>query len=94
LPLWWERTCGEFACNADYRSNAWRRLPELASGEALRLEKFPTESVSKVEAACRFVEVTGNLAAIGPLSEAALLLEGKAGTIVTPGGESPPPRLR
>jgi carbamate kinase len=58
---------------------------QRATPAALRLERFPAESVGKVEAACRFVEVTGNLAAIGPVSEAALLLQGKAGTIVTPG---------
>jgi len=36
---------------------------------------------------CRFVEVTGDMAAIGSLEDAALILEGKAGTIVTPGGD-------
>jgi len=57
---------------------------QRATPAALRLEKFPLDSVSKVEAACRFVETTGHLAAIGPVSEVGLLLEGKAGTIVTP----------
>ena len=36
---------------------------------------------------CRFVEVTGDLAAIGALSDATLVLSGKAGTVVTPGGD-------
>ncbi|MEM7547966.1 MAG: carbamate kinase [Pseudomonadota bacterium] len=36
----------------------------------------------KVEAACRFARQTGGLAAIGALKDAALLLEGRAGTIV------------
>jgi carbamate kinase len=59
-----------------------------ATPPALRREKFPAGSMGpKVEAACRFVEVTGDLAAIGALSDAALILAGKAGTIVTPGGD-------
>jgi carbamate kinase len=59
-----------------------------ATPAALRLESFPAGSMgSKVAAACRFVEVTGDLAAIGPLSDAASLLAGKAGTVVTPGGD-------
>jgi carbamate kinase len=37
----------------------------------------------KVEAACRFVEETGGIAAIGRLDEAEALLTGKAGTIIT-----------
>jgi carbamate kinase len=41
----------------------------------------------KVEAVCRFVEVTGDLGAIGALDDAVAILEGKAGTIVTPGGD-------
>jgi carbamate kinase len=41
----------------------------------------------KVDAACRFVEVTGDLAAIGRLEDAQDILAGKAGTIITPGGD-------
>ncbi len=40
----------------------------------------------KVEAVCRFVEVTGAMAAIGRLEDAAAILRGDAGTIVTPDG--------
>jgi carbamate kinase len=36
----------------------------------------------KVDAACRFVEATGRLAAIGRLDDAAALLVGEAGTTV------------
>jgi carbamate kinase len=54
----------------------------------LRRERLPAESMrSKVEAACRFVELTGDVAAIGALSDAAMILAGKAGTVVTPGGD-------
>ncbi|KOG56297.1 carbamate kinase [Streptomyces griseoflavus] len=53
----------------------------------LRAERFPAGSMGpKVEAVCRFVELTGGMAAIGSLDDAAALLEGTAGTVVTPGG--------
>ena len=59
-----------------------------ATPAALRRENFPAGSMGpKVEAVCRFVELTGDMAAIGALSDAELLLAGKAGTVVTPGGD-------
>jgi carbamate kinase len=59
-----------------------------ATPAALRREEFPAGSMGpKVEAVCRFVEVTGDLAAIGALTDATLILAGKAGTVVTPGGD-------
>jgi carbamate kinase len=59
-----------------------------ATPAALRRERFPAGSMGpKVEAVCRFVELTGDLAAIGALSDAELILAGKAGTVVTPGGD-------
>ncbi|HEU4425397.1 MAG TPA: carbamate kinase [Pilimelia sp.] len=59
-----------------------------ATPAALRREDFPSGSMGpKIEAACRFVEVTGDLAAIGALSDTGLILAGKAGTVVTPGGD-------
>lgn len=59
-----------------------------ATPAALRREGFPAGSMGpKVEAVCRFVELTGDLAAIGALSDAAQILAGKAGTVVTPGGD-------
>jgi carbamate kinase len=39
----------------------------------------------KVEAACRFVETTGRVAAIGSLEQAAAIAAGHAGTHVVPG---------
>ena len=36
----------------------------------------------KVDAVCRFVEAGGRFAAIGSLSQAAMILDGQAGTIV------------
>ena len=54
---------------------------------ALRREQFPAGSMGpKVEAVCRFVELTGDMAAIGRLEDAAAILHGEAGTIVTPDG--------
>ena len=54
---------------------------------ALRREPFPTGSMGpKVEAVCRFVELTGDMAAIGRLEDAEAIMAGKAGTIITPGG--------
>src|SRR4029450_10630527 len=70
-----------------------------ATPAALGREPFAAGSMGpKVEAVCRFVEVTGDLGAIGALDDAVAILEGKAGTIVTPGGASGappalPPRL-
>ncbi len=53
----------------------------------LRAMGFPAGSMGpKVEAACRFVELTGDLAAIGRLQDAVAMIEGTAGTIITPGG--------
>jgi carbamate kinase len=59
-----------------------------ATPAALRREQFPAGSLGpKVEAVCRFVELTGDLAAIGALDDATEILAGKAGTVVTPGGD-------
>lgn len=55
---------------------------------ALRRESFPAGSMGpKVDAVCRFVEVTGGMAAIGRLEDALAILDGTAGTIVTPAGD-------
>jgi carbamate kinase len=56
----------------------------------LRAMEFPAGSMGpKVEAACRFVETTGDMAAIGRLEDAERILAGSSGTIVTPGGRWP-----
>jgi carbamate kinase len=53
--------------------------------EALREMDFAAGSMGpKVEGACRFVEATGGMAAIGKLADAAKLLSGETGTIVYP----------
>lgn len=49
-------------------------------------DQFPPGSMGpKVEAACRFVESTGNSAAIGALEDVAKMMKGEAGTIIIPG---------
>lgn len=54
-----------------------------ATPTELRSHAFPAGSMGpKVEAACRFTERTGGVAAIGALTEAIALLEGTAGTRV------------
>jgi len=54
---------------------------------ALRREPLPAGSMGpKVDAVCRFVELTGDMAAIGRLEDAEAIMAGDAGTIVTPGG--------
>lgn len=59
-----------------------RPLWHVRPGE-LRAHSFPAGSMGpKVEAACRFAELTGGFAAIGRLDDAAALLAGAAGTIV------------
>lgn len=53
----------------------------------MRSQSFAAGSMGpRVEAACRFVEHTGGEAAIGRLEDAALLLSGSVGTLITTGG--------
>lgn len=63
--------------------------PVLRSTPAsLRELDCPAGSMGpKVDAACRFVELTGGVAAIGSLDDATAILRGGAGTIITPSGE-------
>ena len=56
-----------------------------ATPAELRARSFPAGSMGpKVEAACRFVEATGRMAAIGRLDAAEGLLNRTTGTIVSP----------
>ena len=64
-----------------------------ATPDQLRSRSFPDGSMGpKVEAACRFVEATGRLAAIGRLDNAVGVLAGDAGTTVVPGRASTEPQ--
>jgi carbamate kinase len=61
-----------------------------ATPAELRREDFPAGSMGpKVEAMCRFTELTGDMSAIGALADAPAILAGTAGTIVTPSGRYP-----
>jgi carbamate kinase len=56
-----------------------------ASPEALMTTEFAAGSMGpKVRAACRFVEQTGGLAAIGSIADSVALVRGEAGTVVAP----------
>ncbi|TDD40416.1 carbamate kinase [Actinomadura sp. KC06] len=56
----------------------------------LRAQDFPAGSMGpKVEAVAGFVERTGDMAAIGMLDQCVQILEGTAGTIVTPNATWP-----
>ena len=56
----------------------------------LRAMRFaPGSMAPKIEAACRFVEQTGGVAAIGALNDAAKLLTGERGTRITAAGATP-----
>ncbi|WP_193605215.1 carbamate kinase [Nocardioides dongkuii] len=58
-----------------------------ATPGSLRALDFAAGSMGpKVEAVCRFVELTGGIAAIGRLEDAPAILRGEAGTVVTPSG--------
>jgi carbamate kinase len=71
---------------ADYGTPAARPIHQAAPAD-LRALGFPAGSMGpKVEAVCRFVELTGGTAAIGSLRDVDAILAGKAGTIVTPSG--------
>jgi len=57
----------------------------------LRQRRFPAGSMGpKIDAACRFVERTGAMAAIGSLADAREILAGTSGTIVTTDGTYSP----
>jgi carbamate kinase len=61
-----------------------RSIPRATVAE-LRARSLPAGSMGpKVEAACRFVEATGRMAAIGRIDRAGALLDGRAGTAVLP----------
>ena len=58
---------------------------ERATVAELRAMSFPAGSMGpKVEAACRFVEATGNRASIGTFDDTPGLLDGSAGTTILP----------
>jgi carbamate kinase len=70
-------------CVQDQYGTQQARPIRLATPSVLRALHFPAGSMGpKIDAACRFVEATGAMAAIGRLDDAEALLHRKAGTIV------------
>ncbi len=67
----------------DWGGPGRRRLRRAPPGRLRALAFAPGSMGPKVEAACEFVETTGGSAAIGRLEDAAALLAGEAGTVVT-----------
>lgn len=69
----------------DYGTPAARPIRRATTAQ-MRSRAFPAGSMGpKVEAACRFADATGGMAAIGWLGDAEALLAGEAGTIITSG---------
>jgi carbamate kinase len=61
-----------------------QRAIRRASPDSLAESEFAAGSMGpKVSAACQFVERTGKVAAIGSITDAAALVRGEAGTVVT-----------
>jgi carbamate kinase len=70
---------------ADWSTPEQRRLERVTPAD-LRAQSFAAGSMGpKVEAAARFVELTGKRAAIGGLEEIVAIVQGTAGTQVVPG---------
>jgi carbamate kinase len=77
------------AVQVNYGTPEARPISRATPAE-LRGRPFPAGSMGpKVDAVCRFVELTGHMAAIGALGDIEAILDGKAGTIVTPSGSYP-----
>ena len=74
-------TCA--AVEAGWGTRRRRRSREISAAELASLDLAAGTIGPKVEAACRFAERTGRLAAIGALEDAAAILAGEAGTRVT-----------
>lgn len=78
----------------DYGLPTEEQIHRATPGE-LRALNFAAGSMGpKVEAVCRFVELTGGAAAIGALDDTVEMLAGNAGTIVTPSGTYEPRLVR
>jgi carbamate kinase len=69
----------------DHWGTAEQRRLDTVTADELRARHFPPGSMGpKVEAAVRFVEATGQRAAIGALNDIDKIVEGRAGTNVVP----------
>lgn len=73
----------------DYGTSQEAPIANSSPAELRRLDFAKGSMGPKVDAVCRFVEMTGDMAAIGELSDSVKIIEGTAGTIVTPSGRYP-----
>jgi carbamate kinase len=74
----------DVAAVQDGYGTAQARPIRRATPAQLRSRSFPAGSMGpKIDAVCRFVEATGQLAAIGQFSDAQALLDGETGTIIS-----------
>lgn len=71
------------AVEVDHGTDHARPIGRTTVDELRRFEFAPGSMGPKVEAACRFVERTGGVAAIGSIIDVSRLLTGDAGTLVT-----------
>jgi carbamate kinase len=67
----------------DWDTSAAQAIPDLSVAEAARMEFAPGSMEPKVRAAAQFARACGRPAAIGALTDAARILERRAGTWVT-----------
>jgi carbamate kinase len=68
---------------AEWRTPNARPLTDMTAAELRSMRFAPGSMAPKIEAACRFVEQTGGVAAIGALNDATKLLSGERGTRIT-----------
>jgi carbamate kinase len=76
------------AVELDHGTAAARPLLHTTPDELRSLQLAAGSMGPKAEAAARFVEGGGRLAAIGSLTDAAAMLAGDAGTVVTAAGDN------
>lgn len=72
------------AVERNFATPAAEPIRRARAADLRALALAPGSMGPKVEAACRFVEATGGTAAIGALEDAAAIVRGEAGTIVSP----------
>lgn len=74
------------AVYSDWPEPAKRALRAASPQQLRSLQLEPGSMGPKAEAACRFVEATGGMAAIGRIEDAESLLAGRSGTVVRRAG--------
>ena len=78
---------GEPVVWSAWPSSRGRAIRSASPGALAALSFEPGTMGPKIEAACEFVETTGNTACIGALEDAVRIVEGRSGTAIRPCGE-------